>query len=645
MDLKVINVGLSKNELDKKANMSPIDALKEVIWNACDADATKIDISLEKTKDGGIDIITKIIIQDNGHGLSYDKTDKAFDSYGDSEKLMATKSPSGRTYHGKMGQGRYSYFALGSSIIWESVYKDNGNNSKITATFNESDKKKVVVSTPVIATQKTGMTVNISGILKKLNLEQDKVIPALLIEFAGYLLAHKDITISFDGIKIDVEQNLDSKKEYTHTFTKEDSSTVAVEIEVIKWKGIKAKQKFTCGLGNVVYLEDKLKVSENVCMYIASAHYDEKKKQGIIDADNFDETSREINEYAENCLADFLNIIRNKDDAELLVTIKGYEAYPFEEVITDTVLQKQREIFDIVAIEIERAAPIKDNKVRKLSYKLVKEAINTNPNSLKTILDEVFNLPKEKQDELASILGKTSLNNIITTMQEVSNRLTFLETLHEIVYGNDKATKYMKERTEFQPLLLQELWIFGDHYKYGTDDQSLRNVLKKYSTDCLGHDIELTDDQRKNKDYNKIPDICLWNKQKIDHEKFENLMVEIKRPSKVLGQTELNQIEKYAFTVVSDPSFSKTQWHFILIGNDIDDFVKNKLKGTENNTTLDKKDNYKISVLKWSDIIQNNKLRYQYFQDNAELKISADDISGDLNKRWSKVAKTDKSQK
>lgn len=50
MEQKTIDVGLSETKLDKKSNVNPITAFKEIIWNACDADANNIVIEYEKKR-------------------------------------------------------------------------------------------------------------------------------------------------------------------------------------------------------------------------------------------------------------------------------------------------------------------------------------------------------------------------------------------------------------------------------------------------------------------------------------------------------------------------------------------------------------------------------------------------------------------
>jgi len=620
MGEKIYDIELSEQEITKKSKVKPIKAIKEAIWNACDADATQISINLNKNE---FESIETIEIIDNGHGINFDNVDSTLKSLGKSEKTTRFKSPKGRCYHGKYGEGRYTYFALGSFINWKSIFCSGKSTKEFSIKFDKSKIKQIFISGVSDSDEKPGLKVTITNIVPKIKLEKDSIIT----EFASYLLAHEDINIFYDGEKLDLKKYIYKQNEFRSTIKNESNIDINITVKIIKWDKINTNQMFLCGIEGNVYREEKLKqIPQNlngISVYIRSDYFDTLNINGTLDF--HDILTEKIEEYAHNCVLEF----NKSSDTEILEKIRNYEAYPFNNV-SDTKEQVQQKMFDLLALEIEKQKFGKNIKDRKLTYKLIAQALNDNPTSLSKIILEVINLSKEKQNEFSELLCRTTLNNMITTMSDVANRLTFLDLLNRIVYCGDNVTQYMKERIEFQPLLLQELWIFGDMYKYGTDDISFKNLIKKYSQQHFGHEIELTDEQKNCKDYNKIPDICLWNRQRLDSITYENLLVEIKRPNKILGEKELSQIKNYAYTVVKDPTLSHSRWHFILIGNDYDDFIREELKS---DSIIQQKDNYKISVLKWSELIESNKLRYQYFQDNAKIVIDNSQIASQLEKK------------
>ena len=70
---------------------------------------------------------------------------------------------------------------------------------------------------------------------------------------------------------------------------------------------------------------------------------------------------------------------------------------------------------------------------------------------------------------------------------------------------------------------------------------------------------------------------------------------------------------------------SRTKWHFILLGQDFDDDVtailENEIIGEGNYYNAG---NISISVLKWSSIIQDNKLKYEFLRAKLNHQLSED---------------------
>ena len=200
--------------------------------------------------------------------------------------------------------------------------------------------------------------------------------------------------------------------------------------------------------------------------------------------------------------------------------------------------------------------------------------------------------------------------------------------LEQMVY-NDSIGKPIKERSQFHKLLLKELWVFGEKYYLGTSDKSLKNLLKEHIR-LLGRDqLEPEIPPEAKDDLSKIPDICLFYQICPDYEKYEHLVIELKRPTLTLTKNEVDQIEGYAFTVTKNSLFDKTttKWHFILVGKDYDERVKTLLQSKQNgpgNYWNSSDESVSISVLKWSEIIQNNKFKYEFLRKKLNYQLSDD---------------------
>ena len=93
MDFKSINVQMTEEHFERSIKGSPRDAIKELIWNACDADAKKIIISFKHDGVTGDENVSDIFIKDDGHGIPFSKVEEYFGKYGRSQKTYSDKSP------------------------------------------------------------------------------------------------------------------------------------------------------------------------------------------------------------------------------------------------------------------------------------------------------------------------------------------------------------------------------------------------------------------------------------------------------------------------------------------------------------------------------------------------------------------------
>src|SRR4051794_27833472 len=83
----------------------PVDAMAELVWNALDAEATKVDVAVSL---GAMDGPQQIVISDNGCGMTYDEATDVFTIDGESWKKDARFSKTiSRPMHGHLGRGRF----------------------------------------------------------------------------------------------------------------------------------------------------------------------------------------------------------------------------------------------------------------------------------------------------------------------------------------------------------------------------------------------------------------------------------------------------------------------------------------------------------------------------------------------------------
>lgn len=640
MAYKSVNVEITQEHFDRSIKGSPKEAVKELIWNACDADAKNIEVSFDYDGIAGAESVSDIYVKDDGHGIAIDRIEEYFGKYGRSQKTYSDKSPGGRIYHGKLGQGRYKSLAAGNFLDWDSVFRDeSGTLLRCEIHINSASRMNISYSETAekAESEHTGTIVHIHGIpdekigfITKMA-EPMETIPDLLATFAPYLLAYTDITIKYNGVTVDPAQQIKSQEDQELVYEEDGKEPIKARLSAITWKEAQFNKLYICGSSGVVYAEmdyTPLKRT-STSLYLMGDLFEQMHRDNTLAMGNTNPAYAYFEEEAKKFARALVGEQEEEDAAVEIARIKEEGIYPYDGEPEDDMKKAERDVFDVFAVQVNRAVPqlkSSSRQTKKLTYHLMREAINTNPASIKTILTEVFNLTQQQQDDLAELLTHTSLPDIIDTAKTVSDRLVFLQVLEEMVY-NDSVGKAIKERTQFHKVLLKELWIFGEKYTLGTSDQSLRNLLKAH-LNCLGRD-ELTPEipPEAVEDLTRIPDLCLFQQICPSYENFEHLVIELKRPTLTLTLKEMDQIRDYALTVAENPMFDKTRtkWHFVLLGQRLDQHVQRALRNqTVGEGNFYNADNVSISVFEWSKIIQDNKLKYEYLRRKLNHQLSSD---------------------
>lgn len=129
-------------------------AIVELVKNSYDADATYVKITYRKDNN-----ILKIIVEDDGHGMSQKTVLGAWMVPSTDYKLKKKKSPKGRVYQGRKGIGRYAVSLLGNKLELITI-KDSIKTSAFFD-WNEFNSEKKLSEIPITIT--TCKTVDHSG--------------------------------------------------------------------------------------------------------------------------------------------------------------------------------------------------------------------------------------------------------------------------------------------------------------------------------------------------------------------------------------------------------------------------------------------------------------------------------------------------
>lgn len=161
------------------------------------------------------------------------------------------------------------------------------------------------------------------------------------------------------------------------------------------------------------------------------------------------------------------------------------------------------------------------------------------------------------------------------------------------------------------------------------DDQSLTEVLTKH-LQLLGRTQEDLDPVPHEGKEKGIVDLMLSRlipQPRADER--EHLVVELKRPSKIIDPGVAGQVKGYAMAVAEDERFrdTKTRWVFLAVSNDITPAVRREAKQRNRPEGLlldDEELRITVWVKTWGQVLEDSRGRLRFFQEHLQYAANQD---------------------
>ena len=654
--MKTVRVEIQSDLVSKLSNSQPIKAISELIWNSLDADAYEVSVHIDHNS---LELLEKITVKDNGEGIDYSSVDKIFKNLGGSWKKNKSKTKSGRFLHGEEGKGRFKALALGRIATWDITYEKDGKTFNYSVTINKDKIRDANISEEKeVESKETGVKVTIYEPFRDFtSLLPENAIHSLTEHFALYLKDYGSVEINYEGVFINPESIIETEEVYElSTITDEDGTKFPAELEIIEWKSVGGKNLFLCNEQGFPYTNitnTRFHTGDfNFTAYIKSNYFKKLFHNNLLDVSELKPEMVEIIEKARNKIKAYFFDRAAEEASSVVAKWKEEKTYPYKKEANTVIEKAKRQVFDIVAVNINDNLPDFSDipvKNRKLNLQLLKQTLEKNPAELQLILEEVLNLSKKKQRELAGLLENTELSALINASKLITDRLKFLTGLEEIIFDTD-LKKYLKERSQLHKILSDNTWVFGEEFNISVDDQSLTEVLRKHKKHL--HDDLVIDKPVKRIDGSTgIVDLMLSRSLKTNREgEIEHLIVELKRPSVIIGNKETSQIESYAMAVAEDERFKGLQakWDFWVISNDMDKVASKKVNQRDRPKGLlyesDRGDNPEIRVWvkTWSTIVKENKARLNFIREKLEYQADKGEALQHVKKTYSDLLENTK---
>jgi hypothetical protein len=617
---------------------STTKAIRELVANALDAEATIVKIEFKENKLGGIE---SIVISDNGRGISPVELQERFVFVG-----VEPNEARSAVSLGRFGVGRLAVHRVGSLSEWTTVSQlDHATRVRISFTLTSESRKNLSVREELVsASTPLGTTIEIFNILDRDNERLTPTIIAndLLAHYCSYLLGNPSRKIFVQDELVDVEEMIERRE--TESLPRLPLVPQEARLDHLLLSKPVDRSRFPA---HVLFAAKGRTVATAIAEDTPGSNY-----LGIIECPYLDSmvtSNRELliemdggfaqlKEIALERISRFGERLRSERTRAFIEQARQEAYYPYRDAPTDAVTTVQQAVYDVVLDKLNETTNVEGmtKRQQQVVFQLLKRSLD-NENVLE-VLHEVAKLSDEDMEKFRRVLERTTLDSIIKLSSEVTSRLEFLDILHQLVYG--QPAKHLKERSQLHRILEPHCWIFGPQFHLATSDQSFREIIRRHRKQAGLEDIG-NDVVQGIKGIEDIPDLFLVVSRDFPVEpKHHHVLVELKAPSVSLGRTQVEQIRRYADTILDSPQFDKTstRWDLFLISTkatgeiDRDRRQKNQPHGC-----LWLWDNMTVWAFSWSEIITKAKEEMQLVREHLRKKSEELTVSDYLRQNFPEV--------
>ncbi len=625
-------------------------ALKELLNNSIQAKAKNIHLQIEYTEDLLCkSSIKQIEVFDDGHGVPYSDFDKKILEIGTTAKEKG------------QGIGRFSSFQIGELMHIETVGYDDSKKSfsKTSLSIDTTDFQDAQLEQTDFKVDYEYFTKNISTYYKVViqNLYHNILpkparrnlitqnflqqnIKQSIFENYPFEIFHDKVKFHVNGEEIkrdDFLIGLPIKKSIDYIDRKGKSHEVKFYFYNINSPLKKVKVFFQIDNSGIKSVAHEYTYSSDWYtpdlgtwfIYIESDFLNSDLFRNLDIESLGEEETKNLKEEIKNTINNFFKA-RNEKFKKFIVSLEQDKSYPYKE--ESPASKAQEIIFKKAAylIEEEHGLIKKNDKIRTFLYPLLDRSISNG--DIEYIFKKILKMSNDGVEKFRSLLDKTEIEDVIHFANLVANKLEFLNFLHDLTYG--QISQFLKERSQLHKILENELWIFGENYNatpHLWSDKKIGNILKELRDKHFNYNPTKEDGNLIESEGNPddITDLFFMNEKVNDSDEREIMVVELKAPKCSISEKELNQIDRYAFTIEENSGLpsEKIKYKLLLISSKFTKYTKSKVKSRRENFPdhpflYDRKveKNIEVYVMEWSELIEQNKRKLGYLSNQLKVK-------------------------
>lgn len=626
-------------------------AFCELINNSIQAKSDLIEINIDYGKTDKLDefAINSIEIKDNGHGVSQSQFD---------DKILEIGTVS---KPGGQGVGRFGALQIGQNMIIETIAFDNAiEKSTLTrfplnAELLKNDKLQNVdfeIEQETYEEKKNSYyKVLINDlyhnqqfdILKKNSLAKEFLkenLPNAIFEKYPDIIFNEKIKFKINNEILKKEHFIIGepkllKREYEKASG--DKFDIYFQLYNVKLPDNKVKVFFQIENAGLKIVAHEFTYSSDWYtsdlgtwyIYIDTKLFDSDLFRNLNIAELGDKEWKKLREFIKENINEFFKA-KNHRFSNFVEKLQKDKST--QKVYANKKSDAQVSLFNKTAYFIENDYKLieKDEKLRFIIYPLIDRAIQDK--HFETIVHEILKLSNETKEKLHDLIKRSELEDVIYFSSAIAEKKEFLEFLHNIVYG--EVAKVLRERSQLHKIIEKQLWLFGENYNGNPhlwSDRKIGKIIKEIRTIMDYEPTEEDENLIEGEGLDDITDLFFFNEKIMDNNSREIMIVELKAPNCAISQKELNQIDKYAYTIETNAGLpvEDVKYKLILISSRLTDFAKSKMKSAYDKYRKpflydikkgDNKKNIEVYVMEWKELIENNNRKLTYLSNALQIK-------------------------
>ena len=534
-------------------------AIKELVDNAWDADASRVHIALPQ-------IISDepVLVEDDGSGMTYNEVKTDYLAIAKSRILSrGEKTPKySRKVKGRKGIGKFAGFVIADEMSVKtrssgSVVSFTIIRSELEASGGDLERVKIPVAKAADIDGGHGTTIKLQKLVRSRSFpKEDKLREMLVIEYGR----ESNFEIFINNVRLGIEDipgetfeetgESEAAGKYHLLFKIADSKSM------VKNPGISLRVSGKIvGKPTFFGLEEDERVPSKLL----------KRVYGELEADGLTaDVTADWGAILENSLS--LEKIGSVTSEKIVKELK--EKYYREFNLQKARLQKQ------INQRIQTLPQYKRDFAQKEIEKLLTKFYGESDEKIEVISNVVLNaieideyyfvLDKLEQSKtfevglLAEVLDEFGVFSTGLILRQFKVREAFLDHLNDLILREDT------KEIDVHKAIENNLWVLGRNFQLIASNRTLKQMVEGYLQK------KFADPERQT----KRPDLLLAEIYNQDV-----LLIEFKRPQKEIGRDDENQAEKYRDDII--PYLGERKIRILVIGGKIDSRIKTSYSSNE----------------------------------------------------------------